>query len=131
MNSIPFYCATISENVDDGKLDPVKAYIEVYEAEKLLKELRQELQNPVMDKISADKEYTCGGYKVSTQSRTTWKFNDPEIDRLKTLIKSREMQAKRAYKLLQSDNVFTDENGEIVPPADAKTTNFIKLELIR
>lgn len=131
MNSIPFYCATISENVDDGKLDPVKAYIEVYEAEKLLKELRQELQNPVMDKISADKEYTCGGYKVSTQSRTTWKFNDPEIDRLKTLIKSREMQAKRAYKLLESDNVFTDENGEIVPPADAKTTNFIKLEVIR
>lgn len=131
MNSIPFYCATISENVEDGKLDPVKAYIEVYEAEKLLKELRQELQNPVMDKISADKEYTCGGYKVSTQSRTSWKFNDPEIDRLKTLIKSRELQGKRAFKLLESDNVFTDENGEIVPPAESKTTNFIKLEVIR
>jgi hypothetical protein len=131
MNSIPFYCATISENVEDGKLDPVKAYIEVYEAEKLLKELRQELQNPVMNKISADREYTCGGYKVSTQSRTSWKFNDPEIDRLKTLIKSREIQGKRAFKHLESDNVFTDENGEIVPPAECKTTNFIKLEVIR
>lgn len=122
------YIGLLSEEVEEGKLDPVKAYVMAYEAERLWGEFRKEVMNDVLDKIAGEKDYTCGDYKVLESSRTTWKYTDPEVERMKAIIKTREILAKKSYKAYEQGEDFFDENGEIIPPAEPKTTTFIKLE---
>ena len=118
----------LSLEVEEGKLDPVKAYVIAYEAEKLWGEFRKTLIDTVLDKIAGEKDYTCGDYRVLESSRTTWKFNDPEVERMKAIIKTREILAKKSFKASELGEDFHDENGEIIPPAEPKYSTFIKLE---
>jgi hypothetical protein len=118
----------LSLEVEEGKLDSVKAYVIAYEAEKLWGEFRKTLIDTVLDKITGEKDYTCGDYRVVESSRTTWKFNDSEAERMKALIKAREILAKKAFKASENGEDFYDENGEIIPPAEPKYSTFIKLE---
>lgn len=116
----------ISFDVEEGKLDPVKAYIKIYELEKLAGEIRKAIQGQVIDKTTGTKEYVEGGYKVITQTRTNWSYKDDEIERLKALLKNRQSLMQKATHVEQ----MFDENGELVPPAEAKYTTYIKLEVI-
>jgi hypothetical protein len=117
-------------DVENGILDPVKAYVMVYEAEKMYAELRKDLIDQVLEKIAGEKDYTCGEYRVLEASRTTWKIDDPEVERMKAIIKAREILAKKAFKASERGEDFFDENGEIIPPAEPKYSTFIKLERI-
>jgi len=118
----------IYADVENGILDPVKAYVMAYEAEKMYGELRKDLMDQVLEKISGNKDYTCGDYRVLEASRTTWKIDDPEVERMKAIIKAREILAKKAFKASEAGEDFFDENGEIIPPAEPKYSTFIKLE---
>ena len=118
----------LSLEVEEGKLDSVKAYVIAYEAEKLWGEFRKTLIDSVLDKISGDKDYTYGDYRVQESSRTTWKISDPEVERMKAIIKAREILAKKSFKASEAGEDFFDENGEIIPPAEPKYSTFIKLE---
>jgi len=118
----------LSLEVEEGKLDSVKAYVIAYEAEKLWGEFRKTLMDTVLNKIAGEKDYTCGDYRVLESSRTTWKINDPEVERMKAIIKAREILAKKAFKASEQGEDFFDENGEIIPPAEPKYSTFIKLE---
>ena len=127
MNNIEHIHELYAE-VEKGTLDPVKAYVIAYEAEKMYGDLRKDLMDQVLDKITGEKDYTCGDYRVVEASRTTWKFNDSEAERMKALIKAREILAKKAFKASENGEDFYDENGEIIPPAEPKYSTFIKLE---
>jgi len=118
----------IYADVESGILDPVKAYVMAYEAEKMYGELRKDLMDQVLEKISGNKDYTCGDYRVLESSRTTWKISDPEVERMKAIIKAREILAKKSFKASEAGEDFFDENGEIIPPAEPKYSTFIKLE---
>ena len=118
----------LSLEVEEGKLDSVKAYVIAYEAEKLWGEFKKTLIDTVLDKIAGEKDYTYGDYRVLEASRTTWKFNDPEVERMKAIIKAREILAKKSFKASEHGEDFFDENGEIIPPAEPKYSTFIKLE---
>ena len=118
----------LSLEVEEGKLDSVKAYVIAYEAEKLWGEFRKTLIDSVLDKISGDKDYTYGDYRVQESSRTTWKISDPEVERMKAIIKAREILAKKSFKASEAGEDFFDENGEIITPAEPKYSTFIKLE---
>jgi len=118
----------LSLEVEEGKLDAVKAYVMAYEAEKLWGEFRKTLIDTVLDRIAGNKDYTCGDYRVLESSRTTWKINDPEVERMKAIIKAREILAKKSFKASEAGEDFFDENGEIIPPAEPKYSTFIKLE---
>jgi len=120
----------LSLEVEEGKLDSVKAYVIAYEAEKLWGEFRKTLMDTVLNKIAGEKDYTCGEYRVLESSRTTWKIDDPEVERMKAIIKAREILAKKAFKASELGEDFFDENGEIIPPAEPKYSTFIKLERI-
>lgn len=122
------YIGKLSEEVEDGKLNPANAYVIAYEAEKLWSEFKKSLIDQVLNQVTGSKDYTVGDYRVLESSRTTWSVKDPEIERMKTIIKTREILAKKAYKASENGQDFFDENGEIIQPAEPKTSTFIKLE---
>lgn len=113
-------------DVEEGKLDPVKAYIKIYEIEKIASDIRKTLQGSVIEKTTGTKEYVEGGYKVTTMTRTNWTYKDDEVERLKALLKNRQTLMQKAVHV----NQMYDDNGELVPPAEAKYSTYVKLEVI-
>lgn len=65
------------------------------------------------------------GMEVSVMQTTRWSYEDPEIDRYKTLIKGRELLAKKSATTGAS---ICDENGVLVEPAIAKTSTTITVK---
>lgn len=65
------------------------------------------------------------GFEVSVVETTRWSYDDPEIERYKTLIKGREMLAKKAAA---TGAAMSDENGVLVEPAISKTTTTITVK---
>ncbi len=115
----------------EGEIDPIKAYISLYEIEKMAGELRKELLDIVIDKREqiGGKEHVQNGFKVSVASSTRYEYyGDFELDRLKALTQARQEMMKRAYQFQEKGHTFFDENGETVLPATPKTTTTIKLE---
>lgn len=68
------------------------------------------------------------GMEVSVMESTRWSFDDPEIERYKTLIKGRELLAKKAATTGAS---ICDENGVLVEPGIAKTSTTIVVKQVR
>lgn len=118
----------------EGEIDPIKAYIDLYEVAKMADEFRKELLDIVIEKREQypDKDFTQSGYKVSVASSTRFDYyGDFELDRLKALTMARQEMMKRAYQFQEKGGTFFDENGEAVLPATPKTTTTIKLERIK
>lgn len=128
--AITEYIETVSLGVEDGSLDPVKAYTEVYEMIQLLTDLKKEIQIEAINKLdTVGDKYAVRGYKVLLQSRTSWSYEDPEQDRLKQLLKNRQKLAQTSYNNSTKGKPYlVDDMGEIIEPATPKTTTYIKLE---
>lgn len=129
-NELMEYLNNQLDLIETGNADPIKAYIELYEMEKMIKETLSEVKNHAIDKREnyPGKDYIVGDYNVKVQSTKRWSFDDAELDRLKTLQKQREAMMKSAFMASEKGVVFHDENGEVVNPAEVKWSTFIKLE---
>ena len=121
----------ITEDAKEGVIDPIKAYIELYEIEKAVAELRKEISDLALDKrISIpDKDWVQNGYKVSAVSTSRFSYPyDTDLERHKLAISNRQKAMKQAYYASRKGQDFYDEYGEVVPPAESTTTTYIKLE---
>lgn len=122
------------DDVQEGISDPIKAYIKLYELEKVIKEAKAEVTPAAMDKREQypDKDFIQDGYKISVVSRKTYKYeDDAELDRLSSLIKARQLKMKHSYVASTKGVDYQDENGELIPPAIEKVSTSIRLEVQR
>tara|TARA_B100001093_G_scaffold95977_1_gene87998 strand:- start:820 stop:1230 length:411 start_codon:yes stop_codon:yes gene_type:complete len=121
----------MTEDAKEALIDPISAYIRLYELEKIVAEHRKEISDLALDKrqMIAEKEWTQNGYKVSTVSQTRYTYpNDDTLERHKLAIKNRQDLMKQASFSAKNGRDFFDEYGEIVTPANTKTTTYLKLE---
>lgn len=124
----------LTHDVEAGVMDPIKAYVAIYQLEKVIAEAKKALQVEAIAKreqYDAKEQIAVDGYKVSVVSTTRYSYNDPEIDRLQALVKSRQDLAKQAFAIEQKGGIFSDANGEVVPAAIPSYSAALKLELIK
>jgi hypothetical protein len=121
----------ITESAKEGLTDPIKAYIELYEIEKAVAELRKEISDLALDKRTSipDKEWIQNNYKVSVvnTSRYTYPY-DVELEKYKMAIKNRQNAMKQAHIASRKGQDFYDEYGEVIPPAESTISTYLKLE---
>ena len=124
----------LTHDVEAGVMDPIKAYIAVYQLEKALADAKKALQVEAIAKreqYDAKEQIAVDGYKVSVVNTTRYTYNDPEIDRLNALVKSRQELAKQAFAIEQKGGIFSDANGEVIPAAIPSYSAVLKLEHIK
>lgn len=120
--------------VKTGEAKALPLYADIHLIEKAIKDIKDEIKSQTIDEIGKyDKNDlpVFHGFVAGVSSRRTWKYNDPEIDRLKALQKQREGLAKEAYKLSQKGSVLHDENGEVIEPATFTESTFPKFEVVK
>lgn len=131
INQLQDHIESLRAQAEDGTANPIKAYIELYQMEKLIAEAKKAVTALAIeerDKYDRKEVIVQDGYKVSIVETTRYSFNDVEIDRYKALIKSREDLAKQAFAIGQKGGILTDENGEVIPSAIPSYSTSIKLE---
>tara|TARA_Y100001937_G_C7002670_1_gene277209 strand:- start:106 stop:531 length:426 start_codon:yes stop_codon:yes gene_type:complete len=125
------HCSKIRTDVEDGNLNAIKGYIELYEMEKIIGELRKEIGGLALDarEMIGEKVWVQEGYEVSAVTTTRFKYPDDDtMSRHKLAIKAREDNMKQAYYSSRNGRDFFDEYGEIVEPAIPTTTTYLKLK---
>lgn len=112
--------------IEQGDIEAYPTYVELYEIEKVAKELREEITKYVMDEIqhAGKDDLSYNGYNFKKVSTTMYSYKDEEVDRLKALLKGRQDMMKRSAEL----GGLTDQYGEDVPMAEKKYRTYIKLE---
>jgi len=122
------------QDTQDGKVDPIKAYIKLYELEKMAGELKDQIKSLAIEKrdMYNDKDYKVGNYKVSVVSTTRYSYRgDFELERLQTLVKNRQSMMVQALRNKELGGELYDENGEQICPAQPQTSVYLKLEIER
>jgi len=120
------YLSTLAEQVQEGEIDPIDGYIELYDIQKTASDMLKVIKD---DAISRAENLNCDhiqkGYQVRTKSRTQYSYKHSakwcQINQDK---KTLESQMKFAYA---HGEVANTESGELIEPAEAKTTTFIEL----
>lgn len=123
--------AQLHSDVQDGLLDPIRAYIALNSIEKSAAEYRKSIMDDAIDKREAigGKEHVQDGYEVTVQSRTSWSYTgDEEMDRLKALAKEREGLMKKAYTMAERGHTMADGNGVVVEPATPRVSTTLVLK---
>jgi len=122
------------QDTQDGKVDPIKAYIKLYELEKMAGELKDQIKSLAIEKrdMYNDKDYKVGNYKVSVVSTTRYSYRgDFELERLQTLVKNRQSMMVQALRNKELGGELYDENGEQICTAQPQTSIYLKLEIER
>ena len=120
--------------VNEGKSDPIRAYIKLYEIEKMAGEFKKQIAGLAIEKrdMYNEKEYMVGNYNVSVVSTTRYSYKgDFEIERLQEKIKGRQLLMQQAYRSKAMGGELYDENGEQICPAEPQTTTYLKRDLKR
>ena len=125
------------QNIADQAIeggDALGAYVYLHQLEKIVGEAKKQIQDAAIEereRYGRKEEITRHGFVVTIMETSRYSFSDPEIDRLKALVKSREDLAKKALQLAEGGHPFFDQNGEVIPPAERKFITTIKTELKR
>ena len=125
------YLTKLMDQLEQGKADPIRTYIRLYEVEKMAAEFRKQVIEQAIDKREqiGGKSYEQDGYEIAVQSRLTWSYKaDEEHERLQALVKNRQALMKKAYHSAKKGVGFADENGVIVEPAEPKTSTTLVLK---
>ena len=125
------YLTKLMDQLEEGKADPIRTYIRLYEVEKMAAEFRKQVLDQAIDKREqiGGKHHEQDGYEIAVQSRQTWSYKaDEEHERLQALVKNRQALMKKAYASAKKGVGFADENGVLVEPAEPKTSTTIVLK---
>lgn len=116
-----------AHEAEQGLTDSLDVYTMLHAVEKTAKELKKEIYDQCETDIMKYGKETPerNGFKVELGSRKNWKYDDPEIDRLKALKKERQELAKKAYAMQQKGATMHDENGEVIEPAEFTESQFL------
>ena len=118
-----------AQALEDG--DALGTYVYLHLLEKAVGEAKKMVQDAAIEereRYDRKAEILRHGVVVSVMETSRFSYDDPEIDRLKILIKAREEKCKNAYTFASKGSVFIDENGEEIPPAEKKSIVTLKTE---
>lgn len=123
------------EKVKQGEESALDVYPEIYELEKSIKELSSELKDYVIEERSKyDKkdDVIKGGYRISVVTSTRFNYKgDEHWQAIEQAKKNRETLLKKATSMAEKNQTLTDpETGEVIPPAEVKTSTYPKLEYV-
>lgn len=125
----------LSHRAIEGDIKPSKAYSLVYQLEQAVKSIKKEIEPSVMNELytySKNDMPSYDGLRVTRMSRSSWSYDDSILDTLKAQAKAREKAMQQAYAHRQKHNAdFITEDGEIVPAAEKKVTEYIKMEKVK
>jgi hypothetical protein len=123
------------EQVKKGELSALDVAPELYELQKSISELYNELKDLIIEersKYDPKERVIKGGYEISvvTSERASYK-GDEHWESLKQAIKNRESMMKKAYGMSKKNKVLTDpETGEVIPPAEITVSTYPKLKFV-
>lgn len=120
------YLANLAQSVLEGEIDPIDAYIDIYDIKKTAEDMAKVIRDDVLSRAeNLDKDHIQKGYNVQVKSKTTYSYNHSERYRLlKEQLKTIESQMKFAVKHGEMADTNT---GELIEPAETKTSTFITL----
>lgn len=122
-----------ANEASNGLSDSLDVYTMLHTIEKVTKELKSEIFGQVETDVNKYGKETPerNGFRVKIGSRKSWSYTDNELERLKALQKNRQELMKKAYSIESKGGVMTDENGEVIPPAEFKESQFVICEVVR
>ena len=123
---------TLEYGVEKGQIKPIDAYAQVYQLEQAVKSLKETVKDRAFEELG---EYAKGdepvlyGYRPVIVYTTRYSYkHDPSWDRIQAELKQREQLMKEAAAYLQRHGTELVHEGEIITPAEPKTTGTIKME---
>ena len=117
---------SVAHDIKEGVLDPIDGYIFLYEIEKTAKELKTVVMDDVLERASAlDCDHIQQGYKVRTKSKTTYNYKGSQKWHQLTEDKKK-LEAQMRFATAHGEMADT-ESGDIIEPAEVKTSTFIEL----
>lgn len=125
------YIERLSHQALEGEVDPIRAYIRIYEIEKIAGEYRKQILDLAIEKREqiGGKTYSQEGYEIAVQTRKTWTYKgDEEYDRLAILLKNRQALMQKAHASASKGLDFADDNGILVEPATPKFSTSLVLK---
>lgn len=117
---------------EEGNKSYIEALIEVKELEESIKLAKEKISKKAYDEACgySEKTFEKFGKKITPTSKTTWNYKEvPWWNR-----KNKELEAiQETCKLISKNNaeVYDPETGELVPPAIATHSYFVKIENIK
>lgn len=122
--------ADLTYSAQEGNESALKVSAILNKVEKVSKDLRKSIESNAIDEADAyDKKESIelAGCKIEKQHRTTPKYStDSEYKRLGLLQSNRKDMLKKA---LSFDGELYDENGEVIPKVEVKTSTFLKFSI--
>lgn len=119
-----------AQSVIDGEANPLDCWLELKEAESLIKDLQKSIQDRVEEEIDkypkSRAEYAGNVFSVVSRKNWSYKHSDlwRSINDRKTEIQNAMQQARRANMSL-----VDEETGEVIPPAEYTLSGYIKMEI--
>src|SRR3972149_2237161 len=111
----------ITQKVQDGEIDPLKAYIEFKAFEKKFKECMLAVQELAIaeSRKYGQKTFTAFNAEITLKSNPgTWTFESDEYYKRKKMLKDFEDQMKASYYAKEKNSIIVDDiSGEIITPA--------------
>jgi len=123
---IALHLSDIAQQVQEGDIDPIDGYIELYEVKKIAEEMIQVIQDDAINRAEdLDCDHVQKGYHVQVKTRTNYSYkNSPKWHQYKEQLKNLEAQMKFAAS---HGELAKTEDGEVIEPAEVKTSTFITL----
>ncbi len=123
-NKVNKYVKDIADLVENGEIDPIKAFLVLKEIENRSKEYKKKIEDIALEEVSKyGREGTnIDGYKVNIKkSAGRWDFNHiEEIVDLENKLKALKDKHKGSYHQSQNNLTSIGEGGEVVDPAKFK-----------
>lgn len=107
----------ILDNVRNGEMDPLNAFIQLKAKEKAAKAALAEIQVEAVEKATTygEKTFKAFGAEVGCKSAAgTWNFK--ELDWWQDF-EDKKDDAKKAFKLVDRGKTIVDDDGEVIEPA--------------
>ena len=120
----------VIDEVQNGDASAMEVYANLITLERMIAETKKEVLNYAIDEreLLGKEDVIRAGYRISVVSTQRFTYDDPEIERHKAIIKSREILCKKAYQLNMAGQPMYDEDGVVINPATPKVITTIKCE---
>lgn len=123
------------QQVVDGHIPAKDVYANLYVMIKSLKELKSEITEKGIDELERygrDDSVERNGFRMKVFSRTDYDYKSDEVwQSLNESRKARENAMKKAASMNRKGQEFFDpQSGEMIPPAKAEISKYIRMEKI-
>ena len=123
---------SLEHQVEQGNIKPSHAYAQLYQLEQSIKSVKESIKDRAIEEVAdyaKGDEPVIDGYRLTLVYTTRYSYkHDPSWERIQAELKQREQLMKKAAAYQQKHGHALVHEGEIISPAEPKTTSTIKME---